>query len=263
MNVIDFIGGELDGKNLSEFEKVRYIYLETCKLFSFDSRYKFTAGEEFNKKIDLTKVDDYLVICHTYCKHVLLRLIKEFTNAEVSNNYSSNHSYLTYKDRNGIIWRLDAAYSDLTRVKLNLETKGFTSTDAYYREKLLEVDTRLGYQYRTRADYSCFTDIKDFDKFLNDLSRMLDDSPCNRQYSDAIYFIRWLLLGINYPFSDCEAMDRDYNLYALLYSQVAQEFLCLSDYGDSYKIDAIEMGDCKRLVKSLKLADDSIQRYLR
>ena len=267
MDIISKIGSDIGGKDLTDFEKVRYIYLETCKLFSFDSRCKFTEGEEFdsiiNKKINLFDVDDYLVVCHTYCRNVLLRLLEEFTSAEVSNNYSPNHSYLSYTDENGVVWRLDAAYSDLTRVKLGLETKGFTSVDAYYREKLLEADRKIGYEYKTRTDYSSFTDIKDFNKLITDLNRILGDSPCDKYYFDAIYLIRWLLLGINYPFSDCEAMDRDLNLYTLLYSHVADEFLCLSDYGDSYKVDFIDKDNCKRLIKSLKMADDSMQRYLR
>ena len=37
MNLLAKLDNELKDKNLTDFEKVRYIYLRTCELFSFDN----------------------------------------------------------------------------------------------------------------------------------------------------------------------------------------------------------------------------------
>ena len=87
MDVLNLIDSELRNMHLSDFERVRYIYLRTCELFYFDMRYYFNKyiskrvlSKITKKEIDLTNVDDFRVICHTYSEYVLKKLINEFTN---------------------------------------------------------------------------------------------------------------------------------------------------------------------------------------
>jgi len=54
MDLLKIINDELAKLHLTEFEKVRYIYLRTCELFSFDARYNFTGLFEDNEFLSTT-----------------------------------------------------------------------------------------------------------------------------------------------------------------------------------------------------------------
>ena len=137
MDVLNLIDSELRNMHLSDFERVRYIYLRTCELFYFDMRYHFNKyiskrllSKITKKEIDLTNVDDFRVICHTYSEYVLKKLINEFTNIDVI-IHSGGHSFLTINDKNGCSWDLDATLGDLSRVKIGIKPNGFTCIESW------------------------------------------------------------------------------------------------------------------------------------
>ena len=143
MNLLNILDNELKNKHYNNFEKVRYIYLRTCELFSFDARYYFV--EIFNKKlfnniidkkIDITNVDDFLVICHSYSKYVLLRLVNELTTANVS-LHSGPHSFVEYKDDDDLIkWIREKVLTiDIDKVvsiKVSGPNRGLVSKESKY-----------------------------------------------------------------------------------------------------------------------------------
>ena len=159
MNLLNLLEDEIKDKHLNNFEKVRYIYLRTCELFYFDARYYYV--EQFNKnlykqiinkKIDITNVDDFLVICHSYSKYVLLKLINELTTANVSLQ-SGLHSFVEYKDDSGSVWNLDATLGDLSRIKVGIKPNGFTCRESWnfnYQDVIDEIDEIIGYKYKEK-----------------------------------------------------------------------------------------------------------------
>lgn len=161
MNLLDLIGSELKNVHLNDFEKVRYIYLRTCQLFYFDARYYYV--EQFdkklykqivNKKVDITKVDDFSVICHSYSKYVLLKLINELTTANVSLQ-SGSHSLVEYIDDSGSTWNLDATLGDLSRIKVGIKSTGFICRELWnfnYQDILDDVDELIGYKYKEKKN---------------------------------------------------------------------------------------------------------------
>jgi len=155
MDLLTMLDYELSKKHLNDFEKVRYIYLRTCELFSFDARYDYTSlflddllyESIIKRKIDIRSVNDFLVVCHSYSREVLIKLIRELTTAQVE-AYGDSHSYVKYQAN----WLLDATYGDLARVKLGLETRGFEKFPQD-KELLSEVDSILGYKPKSKMEY--------------------------------------------------------------------------------------------------------------
>ena len=155
MNVIKTIDDELKERNyLDRFEKIRYIYLRTCKLFSYDIRWTYAKAmyaDEFRtlleeKKINLENVTDFDIVCHSYCKEILGILLKEILGVDISIKTTSYHCYAGF-DENGMTWNMDATLSDLMKVKLHMPTDGFLPYGETfdYLSYLDIIDKKLGY----------------------------------------------------------------------------------------------------------------------
>ena len=74
MNLLEKLNSELKDKHYNDLEKMRYIYLRTCELFSYDETY-YTSLALNNEKLhqeirnsyfDITNIDKFKVICYTY-----------------------------------------------------------------------------------------------------------------------------------------------------------------------------------------------------
>lgn len=266
MNLLDKLYSELNNKHLNDFEKVRYLYLRTCELFSFDSRYSFTNLfsdqklylEIVNRKIDLTNVEDFLVVCHSYSREVLFKLIRELTSASVQLNGDKQHSFVVYEEKPGVVWDLDATFGDFPRAKIGVQTNGFYCSMSSYKERIDETDHLLGYVYKTKSDYLKLIDLSSNENMFKSISLLLANSKCKKEFSDAIYFIRWLLLGVNYQFSDSTYMNEDYDFHHILDSSDNEYFCCLSKINDNYEFEQISKNECLRLTRSFKSSADGI-----
>ena len=261
MNLLDLIGSELEKMHLNDFEKVRYIYLRTCQLFYFDARYYYV--EQFdkklykqivNKKVDITKVDDFSVICHSYSKYILLRLINELTTANVSLQ-SGSHSFVEYIDDSGSVWNLDATLGDLSRIKVGLKSTGFVCLESWnfnYQDILDEIDELIGYKYKEKKDYIQFLDLSSFDDLINSINILINDSKLDN-FTDVLFFVKWLLNGCFCMFSDCTGMDNNYNFYNFIYDESNNDLYCLSKGTDKYGIKEISFDAGLQLSKKLHM----------
>lgn len=261
MNLLDLIGSELKNMHLNNFEKVRYIYLRTCQFFYFDARYYYV--EQFNKKIykhiinkkvDITKVDDFSVICHSYSKYILLKLINELTTANVSLQ-SGSHSFVKYKDDSGSVWNLDATLGDLSRIKVGLKSTGFICRESWnfnYQDILDEIDELIGYKYKEKKDYIQFLNLSSFDDLINSINILINDSKLDN-FTDVLFFVKWLLNGCFCMLSDCTGMDNNYNFYNFIYDESNNDLYCLSKGTDKYGIKEISFDAGLQLSKKLHM----------
>ena len=195
MNVLELLNKELnDRKNYSLEEKMRYIYIRSCEIFSYDSKINFLTGleeEEIrNKKIDLENVVDNEVVCSNYTDYVLSILYNKLLNIETISK-GSGHRWL---EVNNI--KADATKSnDLARVKMNLNTIGYINLDKNDID-FKEMDKKINY---INNDYHKTEIINKANEFNNIY-------PCDELLLEKIYVIRQFFNTYNKfkSFSDAE-----------------------------------------------------------
>ena len=158
MGIYHEIKEKINDKQYTTEELIRFIYLYTCKKYSFDPRFEIAL--KGHKKELLESLFDYHpnikkdennkdIICLSYCNNILGPLIEKITKAKVS-YYGSGfgHRYITVPFFNEEII-LDATENDLARVKMNMSTKGFGPEPFNYNkefeEKLRNVDYKISY----------------------------------------------------------------------------------------------------------------------
>ena len=253
MNLLEQINSELKNKHFSDFECVRYIYLRVCEIFSFNSKYffhKFLSKDEWdnivNGTIDIKNLNTNLAVCHTISRDVLLKLIRELTSANVR-FYESLHSYLIYEEKPGHLWMLDAANGDFSRVKLNLKTSGFYNMYKSNSEKIVTADMNIGYNYTLKQDYLNKIDLSSDKTIFSSINNLLSNSKCKYTYSDSIYFIRWLLLAIIFPFNESTGIDDD--CFYSFFEASNNNIFYLSKNEDEYSIKEITKEKCIKLTK--------------
>ena len=263
MDVLSLIDRELRDKHLNDFEKVRYIYLRTCELFYFDTRYHFKEyiskrkiSKIVNKKIDLEGVDDFRIICHTYSEHVLKKLINEFTNMDVKLR-PGGHSYLVLKDNEGRTWNLDATLGDLSRVKIGTKTTGFNCIWRVKDSYVDDIDKELGYNFKERNDFFRKIDYSSFEIFIESINNLINDNNKLNDFSDSLFFVKWLLNGCFCIFSDCMGMDKSYNFYDFIFDEASGDLFCLSKDFDKYNISKISYDEGLQLSKKLYMNNRS------
>ena len=264
MDVLSLIDRELRDKHLNDFEKVRYIYLRTCELFYFDTRYHFKEyiskrkiSKIVNKKIDLEGVDDFRIICHTYSEHVLKKLINEFTNMDVKLR-PGGHSYLVLKDNEGRTWNLDATLGDLSRVKIGTKTTGFNCIWRVKDNYVDDIDKELGYNFKERNDFFRKIDYSSFEIFIESINNLINDNNKLNDFSDSLFFFIFLLNGCFCIYSDCTGMDNDYNFYNFILDEANKDLFCLSKDVDKYGISKISFDEGLQLSKKLHMNSRSI-----
>lgn len=157
MNVLALLENELKGKNWTIDEKMRYLYLRSCELFSYDPRFflcnALPNGKEIQKeirekKIDLEHVDSRWVICSSYANYVYSTLLKELLNKD-SIVTGIGHEYVVLEDSNKRKIVADATHGyDFTRVKMGLTTYGYYPLRHITREfgqEIEQMDKKIGY----------------------------------------------------------------------------------------------------------------------
>lgn len=146
-----YIVNYLDNSSYDDFTKVRWIYLLICKIFSYDSRYYYCNDdmkrEIYNKELDLNNIEEYEIICYTFCKVLIDALALIGIKGELYKEYSTDLSHVyVLVNLNGFRLKLDPTKRhDMTRVKMNNTTIDFVSDDnPEFYDELLEADTEIG-----------------------------------------------------------------------------------------------------------------------
>lgn len=266
MNLLNIFEEELSKLHLTEFEKVRYIYLRTCELFSFDARYNFTElfpDKDFyqqliNRRIDITNSTDFLVVCHSYSRDILLRLIREFTEANVT-LHNGLHTFVEYKTRNGQLWTLDGTNGDLARVKMDLDTRGFNG-EINSKEILFETDFIIGYKQKNKMEYLKQIDISSLREIFNSINKILQNSKCKREFSDAFFLVEYLLYGINfYEFNTSCYVGENYSFHQIFNPIGSDDYLCLNKINSFYELNPLKKEDCLKLTRNLQTKQDILK----
>ena len=184
MNLISTLNEEITYKGLDTFEKIRYIYLRTCEIFSFDSRWYYAGILEdellknivLNRPINLENITDYDVICHNYSKSIISVLLKKLVGVETEIIGKSYHSFvrLTLDDT---MWDLDATLSDFSRFKMQNLTSGFVPVGRVFDfyGLLEEIDRNLGY---VPKELPYLDDSSSLDEAIDEFNRLIKHSKC-------------------------------------------------------------------------------------
>lgn len=159
INVIEQIFNKIPN-DLTELEKARFLYLESCKIFTFSTKFQNTDEVSFarmyTQKVDGNKLETTEVNCRMWSQVYSQLLDKaNIKNTIVDNGHQHVKIYIDNEE-----WIADATYgnyTDFSRVKNNDRTSGFgynlyqggkksfISMDEKYINKLDDVDKKLGY----------------------------------------------------------------------------------------------------------------------
>jgi len=220
MNILQILDDELKNTNWSQEQKLRYIYIRSCQIFSYDSKYNFLESKKEkehigNKKIDLENLTDNIVICTSYAREVLPKLINEILGIdcnETGNAHRWNISQIGER-----IMLLDATASwDLQRVKMGLTTYGYRPMTKEYnfQKKLKEIDKDIGYiaeDYKNKIietrnsklfeEYLKYSELEQADKYsyeylvykIYTIKEIYDKYTTLQAFSDCEFCISYLI----------------------------------------------------------------------
>lgn len=164
MDILQTLDNELKNNHWSFDEKKRYLYIQSCKFFTYDTRFYFVntayglrniknalniLKSINNKEIDLSNVTDNKVNCYSWSK-AYKQMQNELlnTDAKVVENMFGDHAWVFFGHK------ADATEeSDLSRVKMHLCTTGYdlsTESDKFIYDyqtpkKLKLMDKNIGY----------------------------------------------------------------------------------------------------------------------
>lgn len=158
MDVLAKLDEELEArKDYTLEQKKRYIYLRTCQLFSYDSRYHYCTYELLGKKaeqikeeiinykINLENVSNFNVVCKNYSEDIYSVALKKLLDVDSEIAKGRGHFYVELKENNQTI-KADATLGDLTRAKMRLMTHGYkVYGDKNYKKRLKEIDQKINY----------------------------------------------------------------------------------------------------------------------
>ena len=152
LNISEDITKKLDKKDYNDFEKIRYIYLYICRLFSYDIR--FTVGnDELKERLytyepKIESIDEYELVCYSICR-VLEDALKLFGFKPVlkkeNNNLKYSHVYLELNYKDYVIKLDPTKRHDITRVKMNSNTIDFVSltNEGLFDIELKDADDKI------------------------------------------------------------------------------------------------------------------------
>ena len=150
MDILELLYNEIKERKLTVDETIRYIYIRTCEIFSFDYRYhniqlfnNLTKEDLVEYKPNIRNINNYEVVCKPYCEYILKVLLEELLNLDVSLVKIDKHYYIEtlYND---LIYTLDATISDIAGIKFGLETLGYHRTNQTSEDKEF-IDKKIGY----------------------------------------------------------------------------------------------------------------------
>lgn len=277
MNVLDILTKELKNKNWSTEEIARYVYIRSCEIFSYDSRYKFSklfkddyATSILNREIDLTNIEDNYVTCKSYSKFILPKLMKELADidVEVYGKIHFGNSFILNNEEMDVDATGDC---DLARVKMGLSTYGYAPFLPYqdFFKNLKIIDQKINYikdDYQEAAINSYINDNVS-KQFLKDkleaISNFLKQYSKIKHFSDAQFCIEylWSKFSSEEEYENSEYVylyQRDnynswlfYNIYFAM-SDNNPLFYLLKENHNACSFQEISYQDAKHLVRNLE-----------
>ena len=282
-------------EHFDDFTKIRYIYLYVCKVFSYDTRFyshvPSLKEEIYNKKVDVTNVKEVEAVCSTVAD--ALKDILDYFGFESEKVYEESdtfsHVYTIVKCMNNNMEyniKLDPTLKhDVTRVKLDSPTLGFTDMDEHndfidavaYSDKLIKT-----YQEKINHDEHYDTiKIKELNAVINEsaMARNLTNKELFfekleyvmalvnirkdlKQYSDIDYYYSYLIRNlelndnIRYPyvrpavFYSGEKYTDIIWLTMVSYPDTPLEMIYLNKEEDGFKARKIGKEEAKNLLET-------------
>ena len=267
MNLLETMNDEISSKKLTKDEKIRYIYLKLCRLFSFDTRWNYACViEDYkthlnirNKVFDIRNIDEFKAICHTFVPYILKPLIEEFTNVDVDIVERPGHTYaMTTFNNEKYILDPTGGY-DLCNVKMHVYPTAFKPKDIRYdyNELFRTMDEYLGFIHMTMDEFINLYDLEEKNLCLRKekISKLLDNSSCRYTFSDASHFVSAIdnYNGINEFYEHTKVyIGENYDFHKFYY--LCKEDACYELYNknDEYKLREISKNKCLKLTKNLK-----------
>lgn len=202
MNIYQTINDELNYMNINNFDKLVYCYWKLARLFSFDERWYYASylqdyilkNHIQYRKIDLSNVDDFLVVCHSYSREVVKQIIPIITGFQVS-LIESIHSYNVITDNKGNEFMFDATPDDLARIKCGLEPQGFEAVSKKNNHMIKESYKKLGLIFKKDNLYLELLNEPSLKVGMDKLNLSLQKSICNKYFTDANYFLKSYIQG--------------------------------------------------------------------
>ena len=190
-------------KTKNELQKTKYIYNKLNEEMVYSAEFFYgdqvTKSSIFNKKIDITNIQDNRIVCSNWAEMYYELLTEAGINAKVMGN---SHKWVTFELSDGTKWLADATqpyngFTDLTNSKLGTKSGGFIQitdemynsndlvqgkqkmaefrqwiTQDYYdsNKKILKADTKNGYNYAVVEDLFSNAKSKSTDIFNANLN---------------------------------------------------------------------------------------------
>ena len=258
MNLVELLANELRNKHLTDFEKVRYIYLRCCEIFSFDTRWhypQFFEDKDFkqkliDKKFDIENIDNYLVVCHSFAKELLKPLIEELTDLEIGLEMGK-HTIATL-DYGPEKWELDATIGDLTRVKAKLVTNGFTAYSSKYNKRLEETDEIIGYKTYSKTYFIEKMNVENDTTKIESIAKLLLNSNCKYHYADASFYYKMFLKELNINQIDTTCMNSNQQFNKLIKLINEDKYFNLYKKRTVYSVNQIDKEEYEELKRTLR-----------
>lgn len=291
MNVVEEIAKKLVGKNYTAEEKLRAIYIESSKLFSYDPRYHFlkknstekiiTMEEIAAKEIDIHDTDDFDCICFSHSKSIMKVLLKELLGLDCKVKEGIGHSYVLLDKFESLI-KMDATLGDLSRIKLGFATKRYNILDENIEEQtyLREKDYKIGYlkdiyyddylqqEADNLEDYYLCHSSKDDSEILQDklihISEEMEKLPPLSNYMDALFALGRLQIIYLDDFELTSIRDSELYLpgteweYRKIFKIIlenARIYYVLEKYNDKFIFHETTYEDVKHYNKHMKGAN--------
>ncbi|MBR4693661.1 MAG: hypothetical protein IKP07_02510 [Bacilli bacterium] len=196
MNLVEMLSRELRDKHFTEFERVRYVYIRCCQIFSFDARWNYFTlfsdeliKEIEERKFDVKNIDSPLVICHSFSRYILKPLLDELTGAKTEVVGSKQgHSYVKAYFGSSK-WNLDATEGDFPRVKMGLAPMGFQQEEGDVPSP--DIDEEIGFKFISKQRYQDIDSTNGYN-FMGKVAQIISTSKCKYHYSDIAFLYNYM-----------------------------------------------------------------------
>ena len=222
MNLIEMIIDKMPANLKTDLEKAVYIYIETCKIFSFDSRFDnvpFIANFAIvNNHPNIKNIKDDRIVCTVWSSIYVDLLRKIGIDASALN--TMGHEGVVINLKNYTIYA-DATYNsymDLSRVKHNDKIINFYPIDTVYPyeipcmiksdgfdEKLDNIYKKIGYQVVDKSLMDKLkTELESIPNMIDKVDHIINsiDLTGYNTIDDAHYFRNVVSSCLNYDYKN-------------------------------------------------------------
>lgn len=206
-------------ENLTLFEQARYLYIRTCQLFQYDFRYLYgdseTKNRIYNLPIDLHKMEDFRIICSTWC--IIYQQLLDMIGIKSDILSAGKHKSVIFQVDEFELEADATCGADMTRVKMGHETRKYITRNecTFFKQLLTDTDTKLGYRKGMYMNECVELLAKDLRiKFKGQNISPYENSEFN--YNTLLYKFNWVADLINMSTKISGYYDSNYYMSYLL-----------------------------------------------